>query len=382
MRKLLILIALMAVAPLARAQEGSYTIKSDVQGIDGDSYYLTIWNGTSQTVRKQADLVDGQIDYKDTTSVPLVIRITVANKELYKMAGRGSFPAKSQSIWLVATPGDNIILKGQFSDFSEVYPEGGKENESIVKLTKEYHPIVNDAVNISVTLATKKEELTEAEIQELAAKQKELYKQSDAVMHAYLKENASSIAGLYYMNDMLLRQNITPEFAEEAIRDVASNYTVTPYYETIAQRIEGSKYDVGTTIFNIVSTNTPDGKKFNSSDWKGKFFLIDFWGSWCVPCLEDVPFLKNLRDSHASKLHVLGIASDKEEPWKKAIVENGLDWTQVLNGKDSEDFVARLNVTGFPTKILVAPNGEIVYRTSGGGEESFKKMAKIIDDWK
>lgn len=382
MRKLLILIALMAVAPLARAQEGSYTIKSDVQGIDGDSYYLTIWNGTSQTVSKQADLVDGQIDYKDTTSVPLVIRITVANKELYKMAGRGSFPAKSQSIWLVATPGDNIILKGQFSDFSEVYPEGGKENESIVKLTKEYHPIVNDAVNISVTLATKKEELTEAEIQELAAKQKELYKQSDAVMHAYLKENASSIAGLYYMNDMLLRQNITPEFAEEAIRDVASNYTVTPYYETIVQRIEGSKYDVGTTIFNIVSTNTPDGKKFNSSDWKGKFFLIDFWGSWCVPCLEDVPFLKNLRDSHASKLHVLGIASDKEEPWKKAIVENGLDWTQVLNGKDSEDFVARLNVTGFPTKILVAPNGEIVYRTSGGGEESFKKMAKIIDDWK
>lgn len=382
MRKLLILIALMAVAPLARAQEGSYTIKSDVQGIDGDSYYLTIWNGTSQTVSKQADLVDGQIDYKDTTSVPLVIRITVANKELYKMAGRGSFPAKSQSIWLVATPGDNIILKGQFSDFSEVYPEGGKENESIVKLTKEYHPIVNDAVNISVTLATKKEELTEAEIQELAAKQKELYKQSDAVMHAYLKENASSIAGLYYMNDMLLRQNITPEFAEEAIRGVASNYTVTPYYETIVQRIEGSKYDVGTTIFNIVSTNTPDGKKFNSSDWKGKFFLIDFWGSWCVPCLEDVPFLKNLRDSHASKLHVLGIASDKEEPWKKAIVENGLDWTQVLNGKDSEDFVARLNVTGFPTKILVAPNGEIVYRTSGGGEESFKKMAKIIDDWK
>lgn len=382
MRKLLILIALMAVAPLARAQEGSYTIKSDVQGIDGDSYYLTIWNGTSQTVSKQADLVDGQIDYKDTTSVPLVIRITVANKELYKMAGRGSFPAKSQSIWLVATPGDNIILKGQFSDFSEVYPEGGKENESIVKLTKKYHPIVNDAVNISVTLATKKEELTEAEIQELAAKQKELYKQSDAVMHAYLKENASSIAGLYYMNDMLLRQNITPEFAEEAIRDVASNYTVTPYYETIVQRIEGSKYDVGTTIFNIVSTNTPDGKKFNSSDWKGKFFLIDFWGSWCVPCLEDVPFLKNLRDSHASKLHVLGIASDKEEPWKKAIVENGLDWTQVLNGKDSEDFVARLNVTGFPTKILVAPNGEIVYRTSGGGEESFKKMAKIIDDWK
>lgn len=383
MRKLLLFITLLALAPFTKAQQGTYSIKSEVEGIDGDSYYLTIWNGTSETISKQEKLNgDGQIDFKDTTSVPLVIRITVPNKELYKMAGRGSFPVKSQSIWVVATPGDDITLKGHFSDFSEVYPEGGKENPSIVKLTKKYHPIINAAVNISVTLATKKEELTEEEIEELSAKQKELYKEADEVMQSYLMENASSIAGLYYMNDMLLRSSITPEFAEKAISNVAANYTNTSYYETIAQRIEGSKYNVGATIFDIVSTNTLDGQQFNSKDWEGKFYLIDFWGSWCMPCLADVPFLKNLKESHASKLNVLGIASDKEEPWRKAIEQHDLDWTQVLNGKDQEDFLARLNVTGFPTKILVAPNGEIVYRTSGGGEESFKKMAKIIDDWK
>lgn len=46
-----------------------------------------------------------------------------------------------------------------------------------------------------------------------------------AFMHAKLKENASSIASLYYIYDMLLRQNITPEFAEEKIENVLVNYT-------------------------------------------------------------------------------------------------------------------------------------------------------------
>lgn len=154
------------------------------------------------------------------------------------------------------------------------------------------------------------------------------------------------------------------------------------YYWSIAQRIEGSKYDVGATIFDIVSTNTLDGKKFHSSEGKGKFYLIRLLGQLMHAVLGRCSIPKNLRESHASELHVFGIASDKEDPWKKAIEQHELNWTQVLNGKDQEDFVAQLNVTGFPTKILVAPNGEIVYRTSGGGEESFKKMAKIIDDWK
>ena len=110
--------------------------------------------------------------------------------------------------------------------------------------------------------------------------------------------------------------------------------------------------------------------------------LNRFLGELVCSLPKGCSFLKNLKESHASKLNVLGIASDKEASWRQAIHEYDLNWTHILNGTGEEDFVARLNVDGFPTKILVAPNGEIVYRSSGGGEESFKIMADIIDDWK
>lgn len=113
----------------------------------------------------------------------------------------------------------------------------------------------------------------------------------------------------------------------------------------------------------------------------GEFYLIDFWGSCCVPCLKDVPFLKNLKESHASKLYVLGIASDKEPSWRQTIEVYDLNWLHILNGTGEEDYLARLNVDGFLAKLLVAPNGEFVKRSSRGGDESFKKLAEIIDDW-
>lgn len=116
--------------------------------------------------------------------------------------------------------------------------------------------------------------------------------------------------------------------------------------------------------------------------WKGKFYLIDFWGSWCRPCIADFPALKKLGAAYPEQLHILGIASDKEVNWRKAVAHYDLSWIQILNGSSEFDFVARLNVTGFPTKILVDPNGKIVYRGSGGGEETFAKMADIIENWR
>src|SRR5699024_4354791 len=150
MKRFVILIAVLAAVSISHGQVGTYTIESDVEGIEGKSFYLTIWNGTSEVIYKDGKLNDdSQIFYSDTTSVPLVIRIGLGNDRLYKDSGAGFYPVKSQSIWLVASPGDDITLKGHISDFAEVYPEGGEENNSLVKLTKEFHPLINAAVNIS-----------------------------------------------------------------------------------------------------------------------------------------------------------------------------------------------------------------------------------------
>lgn len=372
---------LMGLGGAIQAQSQSYTIRSEIEGIEGDTYHLTIWNGTSETISKEANLENGQIHFADTTSVPLVIRLGIANKELYKYAGRGYFPVKSQYMWIVAEPGSDIHLKGHLSDFAEVYPEGGKENEIIKALNQGYHPLINQAVNISVQLADENNGLTEDEINSLRERQSEINKKANEYMIDFLQKNVSSIAGLYYTNDMLLRDVVSIEMAEKMLLDIAPEYQKTNFYTTLQKRIDGSKFDVGREMFKINSMNTLNGELFSIDNWSGKFYLIDFWGSWCMPCIADVPDLKKLRDEFPEQLEILGIASDKEPGWRKAVDTHQLDWAHILNGKQEQDYVARLNVTGFPTKILVDPNGIIVYRSSGGGEESFRKMAEIIKGW-
>src|SRR5690606_2668066 len=172
------------------------------------------------------------------------------------------------------------------------------------------------------------------------------------------------------------------ERLEFLFKQVDQKYAGTQFYKTVEERIKAKVYQPGKSIFEISSTRTPNGEHFTTKSWGGKFYLIDFWGSWCMPCIADFPYLKALREQFPEDLKVLGIASDREEAWRPAIEKHELNWQHILIGEGDQDYSTRLNVTGYPTKILVDPTGVIVYRTTGGGEESFKKMAEIIKSYK
>ncbi len=361
-------------------QSKTFTISSKISNLTGKTFSLTIWNGLTNAYYKDGTIKDGQIYYQDTTSIPLIIRITLPVEALFKNVKGGFIPVKSQSIWLVAMPGGDILLEGKLSDYAEVYPSGDKENKVISALNKGYHPLINKSANISVKLAN---DTSDAALTNTLTKdKKEIDQASTQYMNDFLKKNASSIAGLYYLEDMLMRGIVSMETVEAILPTISKPYRKTHFFKSLENRVAGSKYSEGRSIFQISTSKTYDGKPFDSNSWKGKFYLIDFWGSWCVPCLEDIPALKSLRDSYPDQLNILGIASDQDANWRKAIEEHELNWVQILNDKGEENYVSRLNITGFPTKILVDPNGKIVYRSTGGGETSFQKMGEIIKNWK
>lgn len=364
------------------AQVPTYTIRSEVDGLTGEEFDLTIWNGETRAVSKLGiPLVDEQIFYRDTTSIPLVIRITVRDEQLVKRAGsRGTYPVKSQHMWLVAMPGATITLRGHLSDFSEIYPYGDRENDILREFTQRYYPLLNDAVNISVELARIDHGLGEAEINTRKQEQKNINQKASEILLTFLDEHPSSIAGLYFMGDSYIRDYLDTDKLASLVKRVDSAYQQTIFYQSLKHRVAADAYQVGKKIFEIKSDRTPDGTHFNTAQWKGQFYLIDFWGSWCSPCIADFPYLKELKRKFPDRLQVLGIASDREEAWRPAIQRHELDWQHILIGSGDQDFATRLNVTGYPTKILVDPEGIIVYRSSGGGEKSFLEMSKLISD--
>jgi len=113
-----------------------------------------------------------------------------------------------------------------------------------------------------------------------------------------------------------------------------------------------------------------DGNDLTLSSLRGKYLILDFWGSWCVWCIKGFPELKKYYEKYSDRLEILGVdCGDTEEKWKAAVAKNELKWKHVFNPQDSK-ITEMYAISGYPTKIIIDPEGKIV-KTVVGENPSF-----------
>lgn len=116
--------------------------------------------------------------------------------------------------------------------------------------------------------------------------------------------------------------------------------------------------------------NDLNGKPLTLSSLRGKYVILDFWGSWCGWCIKGIPQMKEYYQKYAGKFEILGIdCNDPETKWKAAVEKYELPWLHVYNPRDSK-VLEQYKIEGFPTKIIVGPDGKIV-KTIIGEDPAF-----------
>jgi thiol-disulfide isomerase/thioredoxin len=119
-----------------------------------------------------------------------------------------------------------------------------------------------------------------------------------------------------------------------------------------------------------------EGNTIRLNDFKGKFVLLDFWATWCAPCMAELPFIQKIRaDYPATQLALISISGDVSYTnFEKAIEENNMNWTHIYGeNKIAKEF----GVTVYPTILLINKEGVLVF---DGRVETKDKLIQLLKE--
>lgn len=154
------------------------------------------------------------------------------------------------------------------------------------------------------------------------------------------------------------------------------------YDEYQAYLINKGKEFIGHPAPNFTLTDIK-GNTFILSgfDAKGKYTVLDFWGSWCGPCLAGMPEMKKYYERYSDKLEIISIAcNDKDADWRKVVSDNQMAWIQLFNDDSSaEKNVAVLYTIGaYPTKVILSPDKTVLAVFNGEGRDFYEKLDELL----
>jgi len=361
MKKLLILSLIVGIVACSQHNPNEYTIEVSV--VDGPDSVMVhnYWYVTSDTM----PVIDGICEFKGVVdSFPTLVSL--------------GFPFPShETTRMVLEPGD---IKVRYSK-EEGFTLGGTENNIILQeLFAELKPL-EDEVRVvwrAWNDAYKKDPRSKEECEEAWIVQEGVKKRKDELTRKLIRENPN-YAGLVITLPIARHENAENlGFYVEQFKE----FTGDKRYESLVTQYEVAERTVSGKPAPAFTYPDPEGNMVSLSDFKGKWVLLDFWYVDCPWCRKLTPHLINIYEdwSKTKDFEIISVSVDKPkdyERWLEAIEHDGATWTQVNDS--TKTYPLEYGITGYPTLILIDPEGNGVRKVIGYQEEG--GLRRILDEY-
>ena len=300
----------------------------------------------------------------------------------------GLVPSYDPYILMGTLPGEYVKITGSLAE--PVY-DGSK----YYQLLAEYEKLAkadNDEYGAIVAKYREQMQANPDNVEAISAMMQEeidvIAARMDASRLQFIKDHPDEEVAGYMVASIFDKQKL--DEAESLLSDRVKNGVMAPYIantrkilaQQAAYQANRGHVEVGEEAPDFTLPK-PDGTPFTLSSLRGKYVLLDFWGTWCKWCIKGIPTLKEIYGKYSDKLEIVSIScSDSDEAWLKGLEKYEMPWTQVHNqdqeGTDGPVVDSIYGVEGYPSFYLSDPKGKIEKIFVGESDEFVAYMDKTL----
>ncbi len=332
----------------SQSEPKPFSLSGEIKGQKTGIVTLFYRLGEGEKILDSCELKNGKFHFSGQLSIP-------ARATLQRVVNSKNDPDPENTTVIYLEPAD-IKVSMAYNNFQEPKVTGSKTHDESEELKKLYSAI-KDTGQIRI-------------------------QKGDLVAQEFVRTHPNSFVSVF---DLYVHKNRWPF---ETMRSLY--YSIDPKLLTGPEGLNLSRFmkrtEENTTGKPAKPFTTLDyrGNRVQLSDFKGKYVLLDFWASWCVPCREVNPHLVDIYAKfHNQGLEIISISVDKDKTaWLNAIEKDKIGiWHNVLSNMENNILIHELYGIGYyPTKILVGKDGMIIGRFSGTDDEILldKKLAELF----
>ena len=348
-----------------KEQVPQYNISGSIENIDDTNIYLARLKGNDAEYLDTAQLVTGKFEMTGSLDEPENLYILVGDEEHYFNAFFSN---------------DKIMITANYDSLKNADIKGAPYQTELDQFEESLKPLNDQKEGVFKGYKEAQKNEDQAEMDKYDAMWDELDEEEKNAIVNYGIINPMSPVAPYLVRRKIYVFDLDDLEKMDTVYDASLNNS--PYLIYLRERIAGLKLvAVGKHYTDFAMPDTNENE-ISISDQNGLYRLVDFWASWCGPCRDENPNLVNMYNKYKdSNFTIIGVSFDtKGDRWKKAIVDDELNWAQMSDLKGWGSAAGKIYmINSIPSNILIDPDGTIIEKNLRG-EALRTKLAELFGE--